>query len=86
MKLIFINSVDKKEYEFSVTDLEDSKLYYHFNNFELPNDIDDGQYDYFLYDSEDELVAQGLVQIGTYESDHKVYSKEPKQTYKQYQG
>lgn len=86
MVLKLTNNVSKKTYEYTVIDLEDSTLYYHFDNFVLEDNMEEGEYDYFLYDSEDELVAQGLVQIGTYESDHNVYSKEPKQTYKQYQG
>lgn len=86
MVLKLTNNVSKKTYEYSVNDLDDSILYYHFDNFVLEDNMDDGEYDYELFDDDEKMVAQGLLQVGNYESDHKVYSKETKQTYKQYQG
>lgn len=67
MRLLLKNNVDKKEYEFSVTDLEDSGMFYHFDSISLPNGIVDGEYNYYLYDENDKLVAEGLVQVGNYE-------------------
>lgn len=67
MRLLLKNNVDKKGYEFSVTDLEDSVMFYHFDSISLPNGIVDGEYNYFLYDENDKLVAEGIVQVGNYE-------------------
>ena len=65
MKLRLKNNVDKKEYEFTVEDLEDSGMFWHFH-INLYENMNDGEYSYFLYD-EDNLVAEGLLQIGSYE-------------------
>ena len=83
MVLKLTNNVSKKTYEYTVNDLEDSTLYYHFDNFVLEENLSDGEYTYFLYDDEEKLVAQGLLQVGNYESEHKTYSKE-ENNYKQY--
>jgi hypothetical protein len=66
MKLILKNNVDKKEYEFSVTDLEDSGMFWHFN-INLVDGMPDGEYSYVLYDNDNKQVAEGLLQIGDYE-------------------
>lgn len=66
MKLILKNNVDKKEYEFSVTDLEDSGMFWHFN-LSLVSGMCDGEYSYVLYDNDNKQVAEGLLQIGDYE-------------------
>jgi hypothetical protein len=47
MKLVLKNNVDKKEYEFSVTDLEDSGMFWHFN-LSLVSGMCDGEYSYVL--------------------------------------
>lgn len=65
MKLRLKNNVDKKEYEFAVDDLEDSGMFWHFN-INLYENMNDGEYSYFLYD-DDKLVAEGLLQIGNFE-------------------
>ena len=85
MKLVLNSSITKKSWEFSVTDAADSRLFYHFPTFTLTEKMDEGQYEYFLYDENNALVAQGLLQIGDYKVNNK---KEYKQngTYKQYQG
>lgn len=66
MKLSIINNVTKKNYDFNVTDKEDSVLFYHFD-LTLDGNIDDGDYEYILFDSEDNVVANGLMRIGNYE-------------------
>lgn len=66
MKLVLKNNVDKKQYEFTVTDVGDSSLYYHFEDVQLPSGIDEGEYTYFLYDSANTLVATSLCQVGDY--------------------
>lgn len=84
MTLKLTNNVSKKEYEYTVTDMEDSKMYYHFENFVLDDNMDDGEYDYFLYDEENTVVAQGLCQIGDYEREETTIYDNNKPTYKQY--
>lgn len=84
MKLTIINTVSKKEYSFSVTDLNDSRLFYHFKDFRLEEEIENGSYNYFLYDEEDKKVAEGLLQIGDFENNTAQY--EVKNGYKQYNG
>lgn len=81
MTLKLVNNVTKKEYEFEVTDENDSRLYWHFEDLELEENMDDGEYDYLLYDDE-ELVAQGLCQIGEYTPEHSQYEND--NNYKQY--
>lgn len=83
MVLKLTNNVSKKTYEYTVIDLEDSTLYYHFNNFVLEDNMDEGEYGYELFDDDEKMVAQGLLQIGLYTSENKVYSENVK-TYKQY--
>ena len=86
MKLELKNNVDKNIYTFEVDDIEDSAMFYHFT-ISLPSGIDDGEYNYYLYDENDKLVAEGLVQIGSYtirpEEQH-IYNNE--NNYIQYQG
>lgn len=84
MTLKLVNNVSKKEYEFNVTDVGDSKMYYHFENFTLEDGMDDGEYNYFLFDNDDNLVAQGLVQIGNYVPQNTITYENNKTTYKQY--
>lgn len=88
MKLILKNNVDKNEYIFNVSDIGDSEMFYHFENVQLQSGMVDGEYGYFLYDSNDNLVAQGLCQIGNYvptTGDQKTY-KNNNNEYKQYNG
>ena len=73
MKLVLKSNITKKTWEFNVTDRCDSRMFYHFPNFQLTEQRDDGEYDYELYDNE-ELVAQGLLQIGDYENNVRTYT------------
>lgn len=85
MLLKFTNNVTKKEYEFTVIDLEDSFMYYHFENLVLETNMDDGEYSYELYDSADKVVAKGLCQVGQYVPEGtKKYNNNEKTVYKQY--
>lgn len=85
MTLKFKNNVSKKEYEFTVEDLDDTMMYYHFENVQLPIGLSDGEYSYELYDADNKLVAQGLAQIGSYVPENtKKYEKN--NSYKQYNG
>lgn len=84
MKLVLKSSITKKEWEYTVIDKGDSRLFYHFPKFKLTETMDDGEYEYELFDNE-ELVAQGLLQIGNYKNnDVKSYTENG--NYKQYNG
>lgn len=65
MKLILKNNVDKSEFEFTVTDTENSTMFYEFS-ISLESNMSEGEYTYFLYDTDNKLVAEGLCQIGDY--------------------
>lgn len=86
MLLKFENNVSKKEYEFQVSDVGDSVLFYHFEDFILDEGMDDGQYSYTLFDDEDKIVAVGLVQIGDFLPSTTAYTKENKDVFIQYNG
>ena len=87
MKLTFKNNTDKKSYDFNVTDLRDSGMFYHFDSITLPSGMPDGEYSYFLYDEDGKQVAEGLCQIGDYQlkpQEHTVYNNNNE--YLQYNG
>ena len=92
MKLVLKSTVTKKTSEYQVTDAADSHLFYHFPEFQLEGEYDDGEYEYELYDvsnEEDVLVAQGLLQIGDYtenENNRTTYENTNGNIYKQYNG
>lgn len=86
MTLKFTNSVTKKTYSCSVEDLNDSKLFYHFEDFKLDENMDDGQYNYELLDDDDNKVAEGLLQIGDYTNNATQYTTQANGKYKQYNG
>ena len=81
MRLNFTNSVTKKEYNFTVEDKNLSRILYCFD-ITLPKDIDEGTYNYFLYD-ETTLIAQGIAQIGDYKNNPVTYTTNG--TYIQYE-
>ena len=90
MKLVLKSTVTKKTSEYQVTDSADSRLFYHFPEFQLEGKYDDGEYEYELYDDSNEeeiLVAQGLLQIGDYtENKQTTYENKNGNIYKQYNG
>ena len=53
-------------------------------NMELPPNTLDGEYTYTLYDNEDNIIGNGIIQIGNYNKEQKTYTNEKK--YKQYKG
>lgn len=88
MKFTITNNVTKKSITKTVEDIGDSVLYYHFN-YTLDELQDEGEWSYFLYDSEDNILAQGLLQIGNYQvpsGSTTTYTKENKDEYIQYNG
>lgn len=84
MKLVLKSNITKKTWEFTVYDRCDSRMFYHFPNFKLTEKMDDGEYNYELYE-DNELLAQGLLQIGDYEN-NTVTAYTKNNTYKQYNG
>ena len=85
MKLVLKSNITKKTWEFTVSDRCDSRLFYHFQNFRLTEQMDDGEYDYELYE-DTTLVAQGLLQIGDYENNNITTYTQNGNGYKQYNG
>lgn len=68
MTLKLINNLTKSEQIYNeIEDKLDSQLFYHFE-IALTDDVLEGEYTYELYE-EDELKAQGLLQVGDYERD-----------------
>lgn len=70
MILEIINNLTKNTVNFTVDDLKDSALFYHFD-ISLVEGMEDGEYTYFLKDG-DVLLATGLLQIGDYKRDENV--------------
>lgn len=88
MKFTITNNVSKKSITKTVEDIGDSTLYYHFN-YSLDELTYEGEWSYFLYDDEDNLLAQGLLQIGDYQvpsGSTTIYNNNPKTEYIQYYG
>ena len=82
------HKVTKKRYSFTVEDIGDSRLYYHFN-MAFANIVDDGDYEYWLYDEENNMLAQGVCQVGDYvppTGSTTTYKPASGTTYIQYQG
>lgn len=72
MKIILKNGITKRKFEYSVTDLNESSIYYTFN-LNIPEEMDDGEYNYVLKDDLDKIVATGLMRIGDYKQENKQY-------------
>lgn len=85
MKLRLNSTITKKNWEFQVEDAADSILFYHFPAFTLTEKMDDGQYEYTLFDEDEVVVAVGVLQIGDYTDNKKKEYKKDGQ-YKQYNG
>lgn len=71
MILTLTNTVTKQGLDIEVTDIQDSRLFYHFN-LELPQKMDEGSYTYTLRD-DDTILATGLCQIGDYKAENTTY-------------
>lgn len=85
MKLVLKSTITKTVSEYQVQDRGDSRLFYHFPEFQLEGKYDDGEYEYELYE-DDALVAQGLLQIGDYVDNKTTTYNKQNNTYKQYNG
>ncbi len=82
MKFIIKNNITHRNFEYSVTDLNESSIYYTFN-INVPEEMDDGEYNYILKDDSDKIVATGLMRIGDYKTENKEYNNKDKK-YVQY--
>lgn len=65
----FVNQTTKEETAFST--IADSGNFYTLSIEELPSN---GQYDYYIYDKEDSLLASGIAQVGDYSRTNTKYS------------
>ena len=72
--MIFLlqNNVTKREYSYTVYDVNDSALFWHFT-LTLGENMDDGEYTYRLMNENVEL-AKGVLQIGDYQNNTKNYT------------
>ena len=83
MKLLLKNGITHKNFEYNVTDLNESSIYYTLN-INIPEEMDDGEYNYVLKDDEDKTVATGLIRIGDYKQENTQYNNNKENKYIQY--
>ena len=69
----------------NIVDLAGSAYNYVFD-VELPDGMDDGEYEYVLMDDDNNPLATGVAQIGSYIPEKTAYTAQTKNTYVQYQG
>lgn len=74
MILKLINNVTHKEYEIW-NDVKGINGYYVYLNIILPDEMDDGEYNYQLI-HKNQIIATGLLQIGKYEPEINEYNTE----------
>ena len=72
MKLLLKNGITHKEFEYNVTDLNESSIFYTFN-INIPDSLDDGEYEYTLKDDVDKILATGLIRVGDFKQENKQY-------------
>ena len=77
MKLLLKNGITKRNFEYNVEDLNESSIFYTFN-INIPESLDDGEYNYALKDNEDKIVATGLIRVGDYKTENKEYNNKDK--------
>ena len=70
MTLDLVANISKNTVNFTVDDLKDSALFYHFD-ISLVDGMEDGEYTYYLKDG-DEVLATGRLQIGDYKRDETI--------------
>lgn len=73
MKIILKNGITKRNFEYSVEDLNESSIFYVFN-INIPEEMDDGEYTYVLKDDGNKIVATGLMRIGDYKQENTQYN------------
>lgn len=84
MVFLLQNNVTKREYSYTVYDVNDSALFWHFT-LTLGENMDDGEYTYRLMNENVEL-AKGVLQIGDYQNNSKKYTTTDDNGIKQYNG
>ena len=72
MKLLLKKGITHKNFEYNVEDLNKISIYYTFN-LNIPEEMDDGEYEYTLKDNEDKIVATGLIRVGDFKQENKQY-------------
>lgn len=77
MKFIIKNGITHKEFEYNVADLNESSIYYTFN-LNIPEEMDDGEYNYVLKDDLDKTLATGLMRIGDFKQENTQYNNKDK--------
>ena len=83
MKLLLKNGITHKNFEYSVEDLNESSIYYTFN-LNIPEEMDDGEYEYTLKDDGEKILATGLIRVGDYKQENKQYINNKDKKYIQY--
>ena len=83
MKIILKNGITHKEFEYSVTDLNESSIYYTFN-INIPEEMDDGEYNYTLKDDLNKTLATGLMRVGDFKQENTQYKNNKDNKYIQY--
>lgn len=83
MKFIIKNGITHRNFEYNVTDLSESSIYYTFN-INLPEEMDEGEYNYVLKDDLDKIVATGLMRVGDYKQNNTQYINNKDNKYVQY--
>lgn len=83
MKFIIKNGITKRNFEYNVTDLNESSIFYTFS-INIPDSLDDGEYDYVLKDDLDKIVATGLLRVGDYKQENTQYNNNKDKKYIQY--
>lgn len=82
MILKITNNLTKIEYKLPVTDKGSTMNFYKFE-ITLPQSVDDGEYTYQLVNEKDEIISNGLLQIGDYVAPNTEYNNTVKyQTFK----
>lgn len=69
----------------NIKDEGDLDLIYQFGNLDFSNLIN-GEYEYSLYDSENNLLETGIIQVGNYKKEHKQYETKEERTGYVYKG
>lgn len=86
MTLKLENNVTNVSFAISgLTDLQSSGLNYVFN-LTLPEGVDNGEYNYTLFDDDNVVVATGVAQIGSYTPQKTTYTAQTNNDYIQYEG
>lgn len=77
MHLDIVNNVTKVHYNLPLSGASFSRLFV-TASIQLPENVDSGEYTYWLVDDNNKILSQGLLQIGDYVQEDKVsYQNNP---------